>query len=118
MRQMDPRRTVATEPPDYGDLTVPWSAKLIQPTRYQSGSAQVLVVEVTAPLVLDQPISVAVGGRFEVASWQGEPSQRRRATAMLGTALSPNPGLVNVRVQVHAGIESPVLRAGTMRVSR
>ena len=118
MRSVDPLRTIEAEAPDYGDLTVPWGARLIQPLRYTKGSTQVLVVEVTAPIVLDHPVSVSAGERFESATWQGEPAQRRRATVMLGGALIPRPGLTNVRVKVHAGLESPVLKAGTIKVER
>ena len=116
-RQMDPQRTLETEVPDYGDLSVPWEARLIQPLRYAKGSAQVLVVSVSAPIVLDHPVSISVGGRYEPATWQGSPSQRRTATVILGDSLAPS-GLATVRVKVHAGLEAPVLRAGTIKVTR
>lgn len=123
-RAVDPARTVVesrspiADVSVYGDLSIPWDATLIQPTKYWVGSAQVLVVEVTAPMVLDYPVSIAVGERYEAALWQGEPAQRRRATVVLGVSSGLTPGLRNVRVKVNAGGETPILKAGTIRVAR
>jgi hypothetical protein len=72
---------VGDEAAAFGDTSIAWSATLIQPDRMVGGSAQVLVVDVAGPAVLDMPAVVEIGSTRSDLTWQGESGQRRRGTA-------------------------------------
>lgn len=119
MRRMDPLGTITPWPVVYADAAVTWGARALQPARCSASSPQNLIVEVTGPVVLDVPVEVCLGGEWEHAEWTGEPGQTRRAVAVLGRGgLRVDPGLYPISVRLTAGTERPVLRAGSMRVTR
>lgn len=116
---MDPLGTIDMSPVEYADASVAWGARLVQPARWSVSSPQSLVIEISGPIVLDVPVQVALGQAWEPAEWLEDPSQTRNAAAMLGRgALAVGVGLYPVRVRLLAGTEHPVLRAGSLRVTR
>jgi hypothetical protein len=94
----------------FGDTSIPWSARLIQPDRMVEGSAQVLVVDVSGPAVLDMPAAVEIGSNRSRLMWQGESGQSRRGTA----TIRPEAG--RHRVLVRLG--QTLLEAGVLLVVR
>lgn len=116
---MDPLGTIDTPPLEYADTSVAWGARVLQSPRWSASSPQNLVVEVSGPIVLDVPVQIALADDWEPAEWLGDEGQKRTASAMLGRAgLAVGPGLYPVRVRLLAGSEHPVLRAGSLRVTR
>lgn len=99
------------------DLTVPWAAKLIQPGKVATGSQQTFVVDVTGPAILDGPVQLNLGAVIAPATWEGEPGQRRRCSAV---ATIPAGGSRILRVHVLPIVpgQQPRLRAGTVVVTR
>lgn len=73
--------------PQPGDLTIPWSAKLIQPHEMRSTSMQEVVVEVSAPRPLTGEAHLRLtpaGGSGDRTldaglTWHGDAGQTRRA---------------------------------------
>lgn len=110
-RPMRPGATVTASRPDariaYStdvDLSVSWSAKLVQPEHMAAGSEQVAVVEVTGPQLLDGPAAVRFtrpgssqpAGRWD-GEWVGDRGQKRTLVATL-TGVAAD--LFNVQVVV------------------
>lgn len=122
MRRPDPLATLgpaaSAEPVSYADVSVAWSARILQPAKWSRSSVQILAFEVSGPIVLEAPVYVSTGSAWVQAEWIGEAAQKRQAVVSLGRSLRPDVGLVRVSVKVNAGAEQPVLRAGTLRVTR
>jgi hypothetical protein len=94
----------------YGDTSVPWSARLVQPQRMVEGSTQLVAVDVSGPLTLDMATRVEVGRDSTPGRWVGEPAQERRCVA----ELSPKAGTYKVMVRVGSHV---VLDAGRLVVT-
>jgi hypothetical protein len=113
---MAPVRTQAHTPAGdggaqgYGDTSVPWSARLVQPQRMVEGSTQLVAVDVSGPLTLDMATVVGIGRWTTQGRWVGEPSQERRCVA----ELSPKAGIYKVVVRVGHDV---VLDAGRIVVT-
>ena len=114
-RQIGSRVTRRRDTPaPLADTSVEWSAALIQPRRMLASSVQSAIVTVTAPMVLDGQVSVAIADRTYPAEWLGESGQHRRARALLTGVPA---GRRAVRVVVAQGGERADLEAGLMTVT-
>lgn len=105
------------EDPEDFDASVAWEAELLQPIgRLTPGSVQPLVVQVSAPVSLDdQPVEFFYDGGWKSADWTGEVGRVRQAAMMI----EARPGAIHrVRVRVRSGPQLPVLDVGLIRVNR
>lgn len=93
----------------FGDTSIAWAAKLVQPERMVAGSEQAVVVDVAGPVVLTMPALVEVGQHRSEVAWQGEPGQRRRGVATL------RPQVGRYRVMMRLG--DVLLEAGRLVVA-
>lgn len=111
---MRPMRSTQTPTPSVqADTSVVWSASLVQPRKASRGSTQPVVVDVTAPVVLDGAVSLQVGGQATSAVWLGESSQARRCQADVAFTGGPADLRVYVvvgRVRSYAGVVSVTAR--------
>jgi hypothetical protein len=103
--------------PDEFDGAIEWDATLVQPQHaILFGSSQPLVVQIAAPVVLDdQTVEFLLGGTWRRGTWMGEPGHERSAVLPLGEFVARG-SKAKVLVRVHAGQYVPVLEAGSFRV--
>jgi hypothetical protein len=101
-----PTRTTGSVRRDtLADPAVPWNARLVQPnTARQDTPSQPVIVEVTAPVVLDGHVRVGAESTqrqlWTNAWWDGDAGQKRVAVAELGAnALRLPPGRYEVLVE-------------------